>query len=207
VAVAVAATSARALFVDLNESNEWCFLEETPKNTLVLAKWKTTASPTIHPDSLADLGITLSITDPMDYNFFTRDFALTSRFAFTTARGGEYKLCFQTNTSTWFGSAGQALKLDVSITDGAEATDYEELARSEHLSALELSIRKLNDRVGSIRAEQDYQRRREHKFRNTSETTNSRVLWWSLFQVTILVGTGVVQSWSLKKFFKQRKLV
>jgi hypothetical protein len=49
---------------------------------------------------------------------------------------------------------------------------------------VELSVRKLNDRVRLIRAEQDYQRVRERAFRDTSETTNSRVLWWSVVQVS-----------------------
>jgi hypothetical protein len=47
-------------------------------------------------------------SDPEQFTFFDRTFALTSRFAFTSARGGEYRLCFGTNTTTWFGT-GQAL--------------------------------------------------------------------------------------------------
>lgn len=47
-------------------------------------------------------------SDPDQMDFFEKDFGLESRFAFTSARGGEYRLCFGTNTSTWFGT-GQAL--------------------------------------------------------------------------------------------------
>mmetsp|Transcript_10222 Transcript_10222/g.17177 ORF Transcript_10222/g.17177 Transcript_10222/m.17177 type:complete len:213 (-) Transcript_10222:87-725(-) len=195
-----------AVYIDLNEAGTWCFLEEVPKDTLILAKWKTTPSDKIHPESAAQIGIVLSITDPEQFSFFERTFALTSRFAFTSARGGEYRLCFGTNTTTWFGT-GQALKFEIDITHGSEATDYEDLAKTEHLTEVEVSIRKLNDRVRLIRAEQDYQRRREHTFRDTSETTNARVLWWSVAQVSILVVTAAWQMRYLRGFFTAKKLV
>lgn len=95
----------------------------------------------------------------------------------------------------------------INITHGSDATDYEDLAKTEHLTAVEVSVRKLNDRVRLIRAEQDYQRRREHAFRDTSEVTNSRVLWWSVAQVAVLVLTAAWQMRYLRGFFTAKKLV
>uniref|UniRef100_A0A8C8WAP9 GOLD domain-containing protein n=1 Tax=Panthera leo TaxID=9689 RepID=A0A8C8WAP9_PANLE len=48
---------------------------------------------------------------------------------------------------------------------------------------------------------------REERFRQTSESTNQRVLWWSILQTFILVATGVWQMQHLKSFFKAKKLV
>uniref|UniRef100_A0A452VHM2 Transmembrane emp24 domain-containing protein 9-like n=1 Tax=Ursus maritimus TaxID=29073 RepID=A0A452VHM2_URSMA len=48
---------------------------------------------------------------------------------------------------------------------------------------------------------------REERFRQTSESTNQRVLWWSILQTLILVATGVWQMQHLKSFFKAKKLV
>lgn len=148
----------------------------------------------------------MKITDPEQFDFYERTFPKASRFAFTSARGGEYRLCFSTNTTTWFGT-GQALTFAINITHGSDATDYEDLAKTEHLTAVEVSVRKLNDRVRLIRAEQDYQRRREHAFRDTSEVTNSRVLWWSVAQVAVLVLTAAWQMRYLRGFFTAKKLV
>ena len=39
----------------------------------------------------------------------------------------------------------------------------------------------------SDRAEQDYQRKREERFRDTSESTNARVLWWAVAQSVVLL--------------------
>ena len=71
-------------------------------------------------------------------------------------------------------------RFEISVTHGSDATDYDDLAKTEQLNGsceycvcevlfsaltflsaateVEVSIRKLNDRVRLIRAEQDYQR-------------------------------------------------
>ena len=48
---------------------------------------------------------------------------------------------------------------------------------------------------------------REERFRQTSESTNQRVLWWALAQTAILIGMGAWQMRHLKKFFEAKKLV
>ena len=47
---------------------------------------------------------------------------------------------------------------------------------------------------------------REENFRDTSESTNSRVLWWSIAQTVVLIVTAVYQLTNLKGFFKSKKL-
>lgn len=48
---------------------------------------------------------------------------------------------------------------------------------------------------------------REERFRQTSESTNKRVLWWSLAQTIVLVCMGFWQMRHLKTFFETKKLV
>uniref|UniRef100_F6PXW4 GOLD domain-containing protein n=1 Tax=Monodelphis domestica TaxID=13616 RepID=F6PXW4_MONDO len=48
---------------------------------------------------------------------------------------------------------------------------------------------------------------REERFRMTSESTNQRVLWWSIAQTIILILTGKWQMRHLKSFFEAKKLV
>jgi hypothetical protein len=43
---------------------------------------------------------------------------------------------------------------------------------------------------------------REEAFRNTSESTNARVMWWSILQTIVLLVSGVWQINRLKKFFR-----
>jgi hypothetical protein len=94
------------------------------------------------------------------------------------------------------------LQLDI----GEHAQDYSEIAKQEHLSAIEVEVRKLNDKIRAIRAEQEYQRAREERFRDTSESTNARVMWWSVVQTVVLLAAGGYQLFNLKGFFKSKKL-
>ncbi len=70
-----------------------------------------------------------------------------------------------------------------------------------------MTIRRLTDLVAEVRAEQKYLREREGAWRLLSETVHSGVVWWSLFQLVILLASGVFQMRSLKNFFKTKKLV
>lgn len=85
------------------------------------------------------------------------------------------------------------------------AIDYDEVAKKEHLSTLEVEVRKLNDKMRDVMKQQAYQRDREKAFRNTSESTNSRVQWWSIFQTVVVVLSGLYQISVLKSFFKSKK--
>jgi len=81
------------------------------------------------------------------------------------------------------------------------------VAAKDKLNELQLRIRQLLDQVEQITKEQNYQRYREERFRETSESTNQRVLWWSMAQTVILLLTGLWQMRHLKGFFEAKKLV
>jgi len=90
---------------------------------------------------------------------------------------------------------------------GDQAVDYANVAKREKLTELQLRVRQLLDQVEQISKEQNYQRYREERFRTTSESTNGRVLWWSLAQTCVLLGMGYWQMRHLKSFFEAKKLV
>jgi len=95
--------------------------------------------------------------------------------------------------------------LDISI--GEHAVDYGQIAAKEKLNELQLRIRQLLDQIEQITKEQAYQRVREERFRQVSDSTNARVLWWSLGQTVILIFMGIWQMRHLKSFFEAKKLV
>ena len=65
----------------------------------------------------------------------------------------------------------------------------------------------MEDTVDEIHREMLYMREREAMMRNTNESTNARVLWFSFFSIVVLLGMGVWQVLYLKKFFKSKKLI
>lgn len=48
---------------------------------------------------------------------------------------------------------------------------------------------------------------REAEFRDQSESTNSRVVWWTIAQIVVLGVTCLWQMRHLKGFFEAKKLV
>ena len=99
----------------------------------------------------------------------------------------------------------QRVHLDIQV--GEHANDYAEIAAKDTLSELQLRVRQLVEQVEQIQKEQNHQRCREECFRQTSESTIQRVLWWSILQTLILVAIGVWQMRHLKSFFEAKKLV
>ncbi|CCF57280.1 hypothetical protein KAFR_0C02870 [Kazachstania africana CBS 2517] len=69
------------------------------------------------------------------------------------------------------------------------------------------AIKKLSKLVREVKDEQSYIVIRERTHRNTAESTNDRVKWWSVFQVGVVVANSVFQIYYLKRFFEVTSLV
>lgn len=75
-----------------------------------------------------------------------------------------------------------------------------------HVSTLASKLRELNQKVADIQREQRYMREVEITFRDASEATNARAVWWSILQIGILVGAAIVQMRYLRNYFGDKKL-
>lgn len=71
---------------------------------------------------------------------------------------------------------------------------------------IRMTVKKLSEELAHVKDEQQYIIVRERTHRNTAESTNGRVKWWSLFQLGVLITNGVFQVWWLKRFFEVRSL-
>jgi hypothetical protein len=193
-----------SLFTKVQAGGKKCFLEDLPKDTLVLVKYTSTRIG--GPENQEEKGWTVSITGPSNELITQRKLGEEGRYAFTTQVGGEHKICLENNEGGWSRSNAE-FKLQLDIETGVGATDYSEVARLESLNAMEVQLRQLNDAVQEIISEQMYQKIREEAFRQTSEGTYSRVLLWSVGQTLLLIGSALWQIWHLKHFFHQKKVV
>ncbi|KAF6087009.1 transmembrane p24 trafficking protein 4 [Phyllostomus discolor] len=126
---------------------------------------------------------------------------------FLPSTPGDHQICLHSNSTRMALFAGGRLRVHLDIQVGEHANNYPEIAAKDKLTELQLRARQLLDQVEQIQKEQDYQRYREERFRLTSESTNQRVLWWSIAQTVILILTGIWQMRHLKSFFEAKKLV
>lgn len=63
-------------------------------------------------------------------------------------------------------------------------------------------VKQMSELLAQVKDEQGYIVVRERTHRNTAESTNARVKWWSIFQLGVVVGEGIFQVWWLKRFFE-----
>ena len=117
------------------------------------------------------------------------------RFTFTSHDAGDHSICLYTNyTAGWFSTKHIKLYLDVVV--GAAKRDVEH--DRTHVGEVASKIRELNERLSAIRREQQYQRERESQYRDLSELTNTRAVWYTLAQIGVLIATCTWQLRHLK---------
>ncbi|XP_008546915.1 transmembrane emp24 domain-containing protein eca [Microplitis demolitor] len=205
---ALIANSVSGLYFHIGETERKCFIEEIPDETTVLVHYKVELfdprSGGYMPSS-PGIGMHVEVRDPDDKVILSRVYSFEGRISFTSQTPGEHVICLYSNSTAWF--SGTQLRVHLDIQVGDHAIDYANLAQKEKLSKLQLRIRQLLDQVEQITKEQNYQRYREERFRQTSESTNSRVLWWSITQTVVLLIMGAWQMKHLKSFFEAKKLV
>lgn len=160
-----------AVFVKIRQSEPKCFLEII-RHDIVLVNYKSPDQGPLPPDPADQkkhVGLNLEVFSEKGKVFEGRT-EQQGRFAFTTLGHGEHRLCFSVAGQ----SLGQDFRLNIDITQGLPYIDYEALAKKNHLSSMELKVRKINDEIERIRNEQVYFRDRELRFRQTTDSTNFR---------------------------------
>merc|ERR1712130_295268 len=171
-----------------------------PSETLVVVTYKSLD----HPQLTEGQGLFAMIRDPFDNVVSGQALAENEgRIAFSSEHAGDHRVCFGVNRGNE--RERREYKMEIHIDSGEHAHDYDKLARVEHLSSIEVELRRLNDKIRAIRNEQQYQKQREEEFRDTSENTNWKVVVWSVVQTVVLVLCGLFQIWHLKQFFTSKK--
>ncbi|XP_078053553.1 transmembrane p24 trafficking protein eclair [Augochlora pura] len=196
------------LYFHIGETERKCFIEEIPDDTTVLVNYKVEVYDPRADDfirSSPGMGMHVEVSDPDDKIILSRVYSSEGRISFTSHTPGEHVICLYSNTSAWF--SGTQLRVHLDIQVGEHAIEYANIKQKEQFTELELRIRQLLDQVDQITKEQNYQRYREERFRQTSESTHRRVLWWSLTQSVVLLIMGLWQMKHLKNFFEAKKLV
>nr|QBH73343.1 glycoprotein 25l [Essigella californica] len=200
--------SVQSLYFHIGESERKCFIEEIPDETTVVSHYKVELFDVRtggYTPPMPGVGMNVEVKDPDMKIVLSRVYSYEGKFSFTSHIPGEHIICLNSNTSGWV--TGTQLRVHLDIQVGDQAIDYAQVAQKEKLSDLQLRIRQLVEQVEQITKEQSYQRFREERFRQTSESTHQRVFYWSLSQLFILLLMGFWQMKHLKSFFEAKKLV
>ncbi|KAI4517641.1 emp24/gp25L/p24 family/GOLD-domain-containing protein [Schizophyllum commune] len=202
---AVLSVHAVHFYLDANEKR--CFIEELPSNTVVEGEYKATEwsdatqSYVVNPE----LGIQVDVEEMETAHKVVQSIGPPEgRFTFTSHESGDHLICLSTNATTSMFASGSHIRMHLDIVVGTTKADVEH--DRTHVSELASKVRDLNVKLEDIRREQQYQREREADYRNLSEATNSRAVWYSVAQLVVLLGTCAWQLRHLKRFFEDRKM-
>ena len=140
-------------------------------------------------------------------------------FAFDALQGGEVSLCLSNGIAgEAAGSAGPdgvartvgfALRA-APLVEGGEALGADgkaELATEEHVTALAALVTEFSEGVATMVDHQSYMRQREEHHRDMTESTNAKVLWWTIGESTVLLILALWQIVYIRKFFEVKRYV
>uniref|UniRef100_A0A8C5J6V9 Transmembrane p24 trafficking protein 10 n=1 Tax=Junco hyemalis TaxID=40217 RepID=A0A8C5J6V9_JUNHY len=148
----------------------------------------------------------LKITDSAGHILYAKEDASKGKFAFTTEDYDMFEACFESKLPVGTGRMPDQL-VTLDMKHGVEAKNYEEIAKVEKLKPLEVELRRLEDLSESIVNDFAYMKKREEEMRDTNESTNTRVLYFSIFSMCCLIGLATWQVFYLRRFFKAKKLI
>jgi hypothetical protein len=81
------------------------------------------------------------------------------------------------------------------------------LASKTQAEKIGVLAKQVEARIGELLDQQNFAITREAIHRDTAESTNARVLWWSVGQMSILITLAMVQAYLIRNFFEVKLIV
>ncbi|CAG0880799.1 unnamed protein product [Cyprideis torosa] len=177
-----------------------CLSDEIHKNVFVSGEYGIQEIP--------NQKVNVQVIDTKGHYLFQKvDAPEKGKFAFTTEDYDVFQVCFISQVPPNMAAHAKKHQIELLMKHGVEAKKYDNLAEASKLKPLELELKRLEDLSESITRAFQYMRKREEEMRDTNESTNSRVLYFSLFSMCCLLGLATWQVLYLRKYFKAKKLI
>ncbi|KAL4075779.1 emp24/gp25L/p24 family/GOLD-domain-containing protein [Scleroderma yunnanense] len=121
----------------------------------------------------------------------------TGQVSIVAEKDGRHEYCFSNQMSTM---ADKQVSFNVhGIIYIPEEADI--------VAPVEREIRSLAIGLLAVKDEQEYIVVRERRHRDTAESTNDRVKWWSVLQAIVLFSVVTWQVYYLKSFFEVKRII
>jgi len=195
--VCFALSHVTGLMFHISPNARKCLREEVHKGVLVMGDYELTDA--------ANHKVDLQVTDTKGHTLVNREDITKGKFAFTTDDYDVFEICLVSRMPA--GQHGTDREVTLLMKHGVEAKTYEGLADAAKLKPLEVELRRLEDLSAAIVNDFAYMRKREEEMRDTNESTNTRVLYFSIFSMCCLLGLATWQVLYLRRFFKAKKLI
>ncbi|KAI8949663.1 emp24/gp25L/p24 family/GOLD-domain-containing protein [Xylaria longipes] len=180
--------------INLPAHGRECFHEELHKDDVMTVTFQVGDREF---GSAGNLDIDFWITNPIgQYETFQKDVS-NGDYSFTARNDGRFLYCF--GNEHW-GANSKEVSFNVHGIVYVSESDAPQ-------DPLDVEIKTLNELINQVKDEQSYIVMRERTHRNTAESTNSRVKWWNLFVIGVVIGESLFQVWWLRRFFEVKRVV
>ncbi|KIJ70342.1 hypothetical protein HYDPIDRAFT_77186 [Hydnomerulius pinastri MD-312] len=187
--LAVLPTLVSAHKIDIPASTKECFFEDLHEHDQMTITYQVGEG--------GHLDIDFWLTDP-EGNVLTKQIRYsTGTTSITAEKDGRYEYCFSNQMSTM---------ADKQVSFNVHGIIYVE-EDADIVAPVEREIRSLAIGLLSVKDEQEYIVVREKRHRDTAESTNDRVKYWSVLQAIVLFSVVAWQVYYLKSFFEVKRII
>ncbi|XP_044730196.1 transmembrane emp24 domain-containing protein bai [Chrysoperla carnea] len=181
----------------LEPNAQKCLKEELHAHILVSGEYDVT--------EVAGQKIDYVVRDSKGHILSQKEDISKGKFTFSTENFEKFEICFISRVPPH--QRGIRQEISLVTKHGAEAKSYEGLGEAANLKPMEVELKKLEDLSDDIVQDFALMRKREEEMRDTNESTNNRVLYFSIFSMCCLLGLATWQVLYLRRFFKAKKLI
>lgn len=179
--VAVLLPLAAAHTIDMAPNSEYCFYEDMHVGDEMTLTYQVSGG--------GHLDVDVRVRDPSGQLLFEQLHKDTGTYEFIADSDGRHVYCFSNKFS---------VVTDKTLSFNVHGVLY--LTEEEGLIPAERELRELANNIQMFKDEQEYLALRERVHRNTAESTNGRVKWWSIFQTTMVVAVCAFQVYFVKRY-------
>ncbi|KAF5388397.1 hypothetical protein D9615_000151 [Tricholomella constricta] len=177
-----------AHLIEVVAGHKECFFEDLHKHDKMTVTYQVGGG--------GQLDIDFWLTDPELRVLGKQIRQTTGSLSITAEKDGRHELCFSNQMST---------VTDKMVSFNVHGVIY--VAGDDIVAPVEREIRSLANGLLAVKDEQEYIVVRERTHRDTAESTNSRVKWWSILQAIVLFSVVGWQIYYLKSFFEVKRVI
>ncbi|CAN3373716.1 hypothetical protein DIURU_005518 [Diutina rugosa] len=171
-----------------------CFFENLKSNDELAISFQVGSR---NPSQSEQYTVDFSIINPNGQVVQSRENLDHGDISYKADVSGKYLYCFSNEKSN---------RVDLDVSFNVHGVVYIDVNDPE-ANTLDYAIRQLNRLTQEVKDEQAYLVIRERTHRNTAESTNSRVKWWSVFQIIVVAANSLFQIYYLRRFFEVKSVV
>lgn len=124
-------------------------------------------------------------------------------FTFNAELPGEYEFCFANGMSTFAEKVVDfEIKLEADDDFKASMPDQPNAKPIAHVESMQATVDKIDEQLDGLMRTLQYYKTRNNRNHATVKSTESRIYYFSIFEVLLMVGMAFLQIYIVQLFFK-----